>query len=161
VLTGAPIGGSSFLQIISASLTPAILILATGSLVASTLTRIARIVDRARVILERVASARDRGDQQGVAENTTWLRMYARRASLAERALTMYYTAIGLFVASSLAITVDNLTHDSVPWLSLVLVVSGAICLFVGTAALIIETHMATGILREEIMRTCGPDSKK
>jgi hypothetical protein len=161
MLTGAHVGGSSFLQLISASLTPAILILATGSLVASTLTRIARIVDRARVILERVASARERGDQQGVIENTAWLRMYARRASLAERALTVYYTAIGLFVASSLAITADNLTHDSVPWLSLVLVVTGAICVFIGTAALVIETNMATGILREEILRTCGPETKK
>jgi len=149
------------MQIISASLTPAILILAAGSLVSSTLTRLARIVDRARVMLDRVEVLRERGDHQGVSANTAWLRMYARRANLAERALSMYYTAIGLFVACSLAITIDNLTHDSIPWLSLVLVVTGALFLFLGTAALVIETNMATGILREEILAACGPETKK
>ena len=144
--------GTSFLQIISASLTPAILILATGSLVNSTLTRLGRIVDRARVLMDRMERERHNGIVPGPDE-MRFLRTYARRAALAERALTMYYAAIGFFVASSLVITIDRLTRDSVPWLSLALVTCGAILLFSGTAALVIETNMATGILREEIER--------
>jgi ribosomal protein S21 len=143
--------GSSFLSIISASLTPAILILATGSLVSSTLTRLARIVDRARILIERHEALRSAGKLAEAKRQSAALRMYGRRAALAERALSMYYTAIGLFVAACLAIMIDSLTHDAVPWLSLVLVVLGSLCLFAGTAALVIETHMATGILREEI----------
>ena len=149
--------GSSFLNIISASLTPAILILATGSLVNSTLTRLARIVDRARILIEQVGVLRQAGDEEGVRQTALWLQMYARRSALAERALTLYYGAIGLFVAACLAIMIDSLTHDAVPWLSLLLVVVGAICLFIGTATLVIETNMATGLLREEIDRACGP----
>ncbi len=154
---GAHTGGASSLALISAMITPAFLIVATGSLVASTLTRLARIVDRARVLVDRIGAHRDQADEAAVARETKWLRTYARRAALAERALTTYYVAIGLFVAGSLAITFDNLTRDSVPWLSLALVVAGAIFLFLGTAALVIETNIATGTLREEIFATCGP----
>jgi hypothetical protein len=148
--------GSSFLAIISASLTPAILILAAGSLVNSTLTRIARVVDRARTLIERIGVLRAAGDEDGVRVLTGWLRTYARRSSFAERALSSYYSAIGLFVAASLAITADTILHDAVPWLSLVLVVAGALLLFIGTAALVIETNLATGMLRAEIEQMCG-----
>jgi len=147
--------GSSFLAIISASLTPAILILATGSLVASTLLRLTRITDRAREIMDVMEVSREKGDDEKVRIDVVWLRTYLRRSSLAERALTFFYSAIGLFVASSLAITVDNLTHDSVPWLSLVLVTFGALFLFAGTASLVIEANVATGTLRAEIEASC------
>ncbi len=148
--------GSSFLAVISASLTPAILILATGSLVASTLQRLTRITDRARVLIEGIEEARAEGDEELVKLDVLWLRTYLRRSTLAERALTFYYTSIGAFVASSLAITIDDLTHDSVPWLSLVLVVGGAMLLFAGTASLVVEANVATGTLRAEILACCG-----
>lgn len=148
--------GSSFLAIISASLTPAILILATGSLVTSTLTRLNRITDRARDLIEGLEGAREHGDEARVQIDILWLRTYLRRSNLAERALTFYYTAIGFFVASSLAITVDDLTRDAVPWLSLVLVVGGALLLFAGTASLVVEANVATGALRAEIEASFG-----
>ena len=155
--TGMQPGGSSALALISAMITPAILILAAGSLVASTLTRLARIVDRARLLIDQIATLQAQGNGAAITTRLRWLRVYSRRSSLAERALTLYYVAIGLFVAGSLAITLDNLTRNSVPWLSLALVVAGAISLFFGTAALVIETNMAAGMLREEIASTCGP----
>ncbi len=149
-------GGSAFLSIISAMITPAILILASGSLVSSTLTRLARIVDRARLLLDRLSDVRAGGDRPADERLITgWLTGYQQRAALTERALTMLYVAIGLFVAGSLAITIDSLTHDAVPWLSLALVVTGAIFLFSGTAALVIETNIATGTLRSEIESVC------
>lgn len=143
--------GTAFLRIISAMITPAILILAAGSLVASTLTRPARIVDRARDLLDHIEEKRKTGDEGRVQTLTSWLWAYARRASLAERALTLFYIAIGSFVAASLAITIDSLTGDAIPWLSLALVVIGAGLLFAGTATLVIETNIATGQLRSEI----------
>jgi Protein of unknown function (DUF2721) len=152
---GAQLHGSSFISLISVMITPAIFILGAGSLVASTLTRLARVVDRARIIMEEIGRLRAEGLHDRALVESRWLRTYSRRASLAERALSLYYSAIGLFVASSLAITVDNLTHDAVPWLSLALVVIGAILLFAGTAALVIETNLATGTLQAEIRQTC------
>jgi hypothetical protein len=149
---------SPFLAVISAMITPSILILASGSLVASTLTRLARVVDRARILIERIPGLRASGKDEDVATTMRWLRLYLRRAELAERALQLYYFAIGLFVAGSLAITIDDLTKHSVPWLALLLVVAGAACLFFGTAALVLETNIATGTLRSEVEHACGPE---
>jgi hypothetical protein len=146
-----PSASSPFLAVISAMITPAILILATGSLVSSTLIRVGRIVDRARILMDQVAEFRSGGDETRATITIGWLLQYRRRAALVERALTLYYSAIGVFVAGSLAISIDNLTHDAIPWLSLFLVVIGAIFLFAGTLALVIETNMATGGLRREI----------
>jgi hypothetical protein len=149
---------SPFLAVISAMITPSILILASGSLVASTLTRLARVVDRARILIDRIPALRAAGGDDELAATMRWLRMYLRRAELAERALQLYYFAIGLFVAGSLAITIDDLTGHALPWLALVLVVCGAACLFFGTAALVVETNIATGTLRSEVEHACGPE---
>lgn len=146
---------SAFLRIISAMITPAILILATGSLVVSTMTRLNRAGDRARALLVQYKAAKAAGDPQ-LAAFTGWLLNYRRRSGLTERALTLYYMAIFLFVGGSLAIAVDDLLRNVVPWLSLVLVVIGALFLFAGTAALVVETQLATGQIRSEIEATLG-----
>jgi hypothetical protein len=132
-------------------ITPAILILATGSLVNSTLMRLARIVDRTRVLIELVAESRKRSDREREREARSWFPVYKRRVALVERSLTMFYTAIGMFVASSLAITVDHFMPDMLPWLSVTLAVLGVGFVLVGTIALVVETHIAAGMLRREI----------
>ena len=146
-----PEHSSSYLPIISEMITPAILILAAGSLVTSTLTRLARIVDRTRVLIESVAASRKRHDLVTAQEAIAWFPLYQRRITLAERALTMFHTAIGMFVASSLAITMDHFMPDTLPWLSIALVVLGVGFLLVGTIALVIETHISAGSLRREV----------
>jgi hypothetical protein len=139
------------LAIISAMITPAILILAAGSLVNSTLTRLARIVDRARALIDQASLSSKSGDEAATQIVIDWLAMYLRRTALAERALTMFYAAIGMFVAGSLAITLDSITHGALPWLPASLVILGAVFLFIGTLTLVVETHLAAGILRREI----------
>jgi hypothetical protein len=69
---------SGLLSIISAMITPAILILATGSLVASTLTRLGRIVDRARSLLRDIREFRITGDTINAALSEDWLKSYDR-----------------------------------------------------------------------------------
>jgi hypothetical protein len=142
---------STLLGIVSAMITPAILILAAGSLVNSTLTRMNRITDRARALLERIIELREAGDDVSAETNTRWLRNYQRRSSLTERALGSYYLAIFLFIAASLAIAIDTFTRDKIPWVALSLVLTGATALFTGTAALVIEANVAAGTLRDEI----------
>ncbi|HEY4439667.1 MAG TPA: DUF2721 domain-containing protein [Candidatus Elarobacter sp.] len=146
----------SVLGVISAMITPAILILATGSLVASTLTRLARVVDRARQLLEDIIQRRRSGEAEQAAIYARWLRLYQRRAAFAERALQLYYVAIFLFVLSSLSIAAEHFTRALIPWFSLSLVLLGAAALCAGTAALVIETNIATGMLRAEIAETLG-----
>jgi len=149
---------SGLLGIISAMITPAILILATGSLVASTLTRLGRIVDRARALLRDIAEFRRQGDSISASLSEGWLQSYQRRSQFAERALTIYYIAIFLFVAASLAIAIDDITRGYVPWLALTLTVLGAFCLFAGTAALVFETNIATGQILLEIDAALSTD---
>src|SRR6202035_3860785 len=74
----------------------------------------------------------------------------------AERALSMYYVAIFLFVTSSLTIAFEDVLHIGVPGLSLGQVLLGACSLCVGTAFLVIETNMAAGMLRAEIAHALG-----
>jgi hypothetical protein len=145
---------SPFLRIISAMITPAILILATGSLVTSTMARLNRAGDRARALIIQLPEAD--GDPQRIELYRGWLFRYRRRSGLTERALTSFYVAIFMFVGGSLAIAADDVLHASVPWLSLALVVTGALVLFFGTAALVIETQLATGQLRSEIEFAMG-----
>jgi hypothetical protein len=92
-----------------------------------------------------------KGDREGADIYNGLLRDYRVRAALAERALTIYYAAIGFFVMSSLAIGLDNFIHDRVPWLATALTVVGAILVLLGTLALFLETNFAAGLLRREI----------
>jgi hypothetical protein len=154
----APLGLPSVLGVISAMITPAILILGTGSLVASTLTRLSRVVDRARMLLDQILAARASGDEAAARTYARWLRLYRRRSFLAERALTLYYGAIFLFVVASLTIAVEDVTHVEVPWISLALVLLGAGVLCIGTGFLVIETNIAAGMLRAEIDHALGED---
>lgn len=159
MFSGASSSGlPSILGVISAMITPAILILGTGSLVASTLTRIARVFDRAREVLAQTTAAAQRGDLQTVRTYTRWLRSYRRRSQFVERALTFYYLAIFLFVMSSLSIALEEVTRVAVPWISLALVLLGATFLCIATAFLVIETNMAAGLLRDELDHELGAD---
>jgi len=139
------------LAIISAMITPAILILASGNLVASTLTRLGRIVDRARALGDYLA-LHGKGLTDGAsAELTDILRNYRRRSILAARALSAYYAAIGFFIVTSLIIALDNFMQSIVPWLAVVLTVVGVLLLLLGTVALVIETNLASGMLGREL----------
>ena len=139
------------LSIISAMITPAILILGSGSLVTSTLARLARVVDRARTLIDIREQCRGRGDGEGVAFYTETLKDYRTRATLVERALSGFYAAIGFFVATSLTIALDNFMRNTVPWLAVVLTICGVTLLLAGTVALTFETNMAAGTLYREI----------
>jgi Protein of unknown function (DUF2721) len=152
------LGLPTVLGVISAMITPAIFILATGSLVASTLSRIARVFDRARDLVDRTVTARANGDELAARTYVRWLRVYRRRTSLAERALTLYYCAIFLFVMTSLSIAAEEVSHVEVPWVSLGLVLLGAAAIAVATACLVIETNLAAGMLRAEIGQALGDD---
>jgi dolichyl-phosphate-mannose--protein O-mannosyl transferase len=142
-----------YLSIISAMITPAVLMLTAGSLVSSTLTRIARIFDRACTLIDRVAAYREKGDERNAQSTLEWLLTYRSRVALAERALTMFYAAIGMFLAAGLAIVVEYVAKGAEMWIPLVLVVIGVVFLFVGSIALVIETSRATDALRREIER--------
>ena len=139
------------LSIISAMITPAILILASGSLVASTLTRLGRIVDRARTLTDRLVEYRATGNAEGIHVLTEILRIYRRRSAFVARALSAYYAAIGFFIVTSLVIALTDLVRTSIAWVAVALTVAGVILLLLGTLALVVETNLASGMLGREL----------
>jgi hypothetical protein len=139
------------LAIISAMITPAILILASGNLVSSTLTRLGRIVDRARALGDHLAVHGSAMTVTASAEPTEILRNYRRRSIYVARALSAYYAAIGFFIVTSLTIALDNFMQSLVPWLAVALTVVGVLLLLLGTLALVIETNLASGMLGREL----------
>src|SRR5947209_15511560 len=94
----------SGLGVISSLVAPALLILAVASLVGSTLSRIARIGDRARKTIATLENFRSTRNEEGVRFCRSLLVLYRHRSRLAELALSAYYLSIGLLVAGSLAI---------------------------------------------------------
>ncbi len=141
----------SALGMISALVAPALLILAVASLVGSTLSRIARIGDRARKTIALLESFRSGQNDSGVSFCRELLALYRKRSRLAELALSAYYLSIGLLVGGSLAIALDRYLRGPVPWLAASLTMTGALLLLLGTAVLFLETRMAAGALRNEI----------
>ena len=147
----APQNPLSGLGVISSLVAPALLILAVASLVGSTLSRIARIGDRARKTMATLETFRSAHNSEGIRFCRGLLVLYRRRSRLAELALSAYYLSIGLLVAGSLAIALDRFLRGPLPWLASAITVAGALVLLLGTLLLFLETRMAAGALRNEI----------
>lgn len=150
VLSSAIAGGGP-LGVIASMITPAFLILSAANLIGSTLVRLSRTVDRARAVIEIIETARKAGDAKTIAARRGALKAYGTRGALVQYALASFYVAIGLFVASSLAIAITHLAGDLNSWLPAWFTVAGAVLLLCGTVLLFMETRMATRMLHEEI----------
>lgn len=150
VLSGAIAGGGP-LGVIASMITPAFLILSAANLINSALVRLARAVDRARAVGGELRAARASGDSQRVSALQAAISGYATRGSLVQLALAAFYLAIGCFVATSIAIAISDVSHNSSLWLPAWLTIAGAMLLFAGTAVLFTENRIATRMLRAEI----------
>jgi hypothetical protein len=137
---------ASVIDVLSAMITPAVLLLATGSLVMTTSNRSMRCVDRVR---ERAAELEELGDKQD--EHTdlkrqhlyTQLEVNTRRARLLQKALSRLYLAVGFFVGTSVSIGLVALLHVNVGFVPLVLGFVGAFLLFSASVYLILESRLA------------------
>lgn len=139
------------LQVVTGMITPAILILAAGSLVTSTLVRIGRIVDNIRALITRGMEMRRKGNDTAVRVIDEQLNLLLRRADLARRALVFYYVAISVFLLSSLLIALSVLFHGPLTWLGPAMVMVGGVFLLAGSAALVIEVNISSGATRQEV----------
>ena len=139
------------LSVVTGMITPAILILAAGSLVASTLVRIGRIVDGTRALIKRGEEMRRIGNLTVLPLIEEQLTMLLRRGDLARNALMGFYLAIALFLLASLAIALTLLLHSNLAWLGPAFVILGGVCLFAGAAALVVEVNLSGGSTRREV----------
>lgn len=136
------------LGILSSMITPAVLILACGSLITTTSQRLARVIDRVRKMSGEFMQMERSHDQQSAAEAKrrtlySLLKRCAIRSKLLTRAMTMLYFALGLFIATSLAIGIIAVSHARYTWIPTALGMIGAVMLFISSAILIVESRMA------------------
>lgn len=141
---------------LSAMISPALFMTATGSLIISTSNRMSRIVDRIRVL-------NDRGDDlcRGISgldfpterrlHIEDQLRRLLWRGDRIRWALMMLYLAFAAFVGTSLAIGLDVLTSHAVSAVPSILAGIGVVLMLVATINLIREALEALRSNRREI----------
>ena len=138
--------GVADLSLLSAMITPAVLISACGTLIFSTSTRLARIVDRVRQLSQSfdqlyAGSVSDFLEERR-AEVERQLVLMASRGRLIQRALTSFYVALGVFVGTTIGIGLAALS-PRIAWLPTALGISGTVVLFYGCVMLIGETRLS------------------
>jgi hypothetical protein len=142
--------------VLTAMITPAVLITACGSMILSTSSRLGRVVDRVRGLsdkLEELAAKRtdENKERQGVIFEQ--LDKLTSRARILQRSMVAFYLATGMFVATSVAIGVVAVIPSS-PHYNLVPVIVGllgACFLFYGSMLLIFEARLALSTIHAEM----------
>lgn len=145
---------TAILSILSAMLTPAILISACATLAISTSARLIRALERARE-LTRLIETHMHGTNPLSDERLVGffrqLEMVAQRARLLQRALALLYLTLAMFVSTSIAIALVQLVNTEYTWLPLALGMIGAVLFLFTCWLLILETRIALATVRIEL----------
>jgi hypothetical protein len=150
------------LTILTAMITPAVLILATTSLIVATSQRLGRNIDRARELSQRLI--KNLFTPKVLSEKGhvySQLNKVTRRTRLLQRAMTILYVALSIFVATSICIAVVELLNFRLAWLPLVLGIVGSGLVFYATLLLISESGIALIAVREEMNYVLDVGTKK
>src|SRR5438445_3927353 len=148
---------TSSLAVLTAMITPAVLISASGTMILSTSTRLGRIVDRTRSLsdrLRRLTTEEERSEflEEERAMLYGQLDKLTSRSRLLQRALTIFYLAVGIFVATSVAIGVVSFSSGPrFAWIPVVMGLIGAFFLFYGSMLLVFEARLALSTTHAEM----------
>ena len=147
--------------VLTSMITPAVLISACSALILSTSVRLGRVVDRVRALSDRFEELAHRQPndivllEERLELTFTQLDFLTSRARHLQRAMTTFYLALGLFVATSVAIgfigTVSPGDDASHQWIPVIFGMVGAGLLFVGTLLLGIEATIALRAIHGEM----------
>jgi uncharacterized membrane protein YqjE len=142
------------ISILTAMITPAILIVACGSLSLTTSQRLNRSLESARKISVTFNEINEGRRSVSIREQEMLRRQLeksARRAVLLQRAMTMLYTALGFFILTSLIIGLFEIISRMRSWLLVILPMLGAIALLWASILLIMETRLALKSVDDEM----------
>jgi hypothetical protein len=137
---------TSVLAVLSAMITPAVLILASSSLLITTSSRSIRCIDRVRERaseLEALGKGTDEGTQRQREHLYTQLEINTRRARLLQKAMARLYFGISFFIGTSVAIGIVRLIGNAYGWIPLLLGFVGAGLLFSASVYLLFESRLA------------------
>ncbi|MBV9878891.1 MAG: DUF2721 domain-containing protein [Gemmatirosa sp.] len=155
-MTGLP----DALSVLSAMITPAVLISGCGSLIMATSGRLNRAVDRTRDLFQRFAqiAPTSSGDGSGADALDEERRMLFRqldftttRSRLLQRALSRLYWALGVFVGTSVAIGLVAIAGRTFAWVPIGLGLGGAALLLYACVLLVHESRLALAALDAEM----------
>ena len=127
-------------------ITPAVLILACGSISLTTSQRLNRSITRTRQISSDIREIYQGTKTVLEGERFMLYRQLinaARRSVLLQRTMTLVYIATSLFIATSLLIGVFEILNWEKVWIVIGLPMLGSVALFAGSIILIIETRLA------------------
>ncbi|WP_299707794.1 DUF2721 domain-containing protein [uncultured Pontibacter sp.] len=147
---------SAALTILSAMITPAILIMASGSLILTTSQRLSRSMERVRKLADQYSTltGKEALSQSDLAEKGFLLELLmraTRRCRLLQRAMTSLYLTLGVFVATSIAIALFDVLNLPYAWAITMLSLIGAGLLFYASLLLIVESRIALQAVDREM----------
>jgi hypothetical protein len=145
------------IEFLTAMVTPALLISATGSLVLSTSTRLGRVVDRVRQLEVRLGEmiyAEDRSEiplyEKRVEVIVDLLDKVTSRSRLLQRAMGTFYYGLMFFILTSVTIALVGL-FNFYRWVPIAVGIVGIVFLFYGSILMLKETWMATATVNAEM----------
>jgi hypothetical protein len=150
---------SSAVAVLTAMITPSVLISACGALILSTSTRLGRVVDRVRLLINNFEEMMTTQEGESIelfeerrAVIFNQLDKLTTRTRLLQKSMRVFYLSLGVFVGTSVAIgLVAAAGRPSYAWLPVVLGLSGACGLFYGSILLIRESRIAQESLNAEM----------
>lgn len=147
---------SSALAVLTAMITPALLISATGTFILSTSNRLGRCVDRMRgitAILEedRAVTAAHHLSEERKTFLMSQVDLLTKRSRILARVLVYLYFASGIFMATSVSIAIASVAMENWSWLPLVLGILGALFQFAASILLIGEARLSRAGLDGEV----------
>src|SRR5262245_45798506 len=147
---------SSALEVLSAMITPAVLISASGMLVLSTSNRLVHVVARVRDLSDRLERMMEFEGSKRQAEKRLMiirqLELLTSRARLLHRSLTSLYGAIGIFVLTTfdIGITANSRSHRF-GYAAVILGLIGTAFLCYSSMLLILEARRAFASTKSEM----------
>jgi hypothetical protein len=141
-------------EVLGAMITPAVLISASGTLVLSTSNRLTRVVDRVRALASEAEQMRQ--EETSAEEDrrrliSDQLPVLSKRVLVLRSALEALYAAIGLLVATSIAVGISASVGWAYGWVPVISGLAGASALLWGSLLLVREARLAVGSTLQEM----------
>jgi hypothetical protein len=149
-------GAGNPFAVLTAIVAPAILTNASSVLALGTSNRLARVVDRTRIVAAKLASL-----ERGTADYKAWASQLAPlqvRTQLLVKALRLFYAGLGLFAASALVSVGGSIVayygqavlFQAAAALAVLTGASAVLGLSAGCVLMVRETQLAVKLLEEE-----------
>ena len=146
----------SAVTVLTAMITPSVLISSCAALILSTSLRLGRVADRVRALsdkLEEISHGESKPEHYGERLRTIFaqLNKLTSRARILQRSIIVFYTALGLFVAASITVGIVAVSGSQYSFLPVAAGFVGACLLFYGSITLIYEARLSLATINAEM----------